>query len=204
MPREVAGVIPARPVSRLPLLAEDLSDPAALFGRAAALHVDLGCAGGHFLVAMATSCPGANFLGVEKKAYRADQSRRRAAREGAPNVRVVQGDAREAMAALPAGSVAVCHVSFPDPWPKRRHAVRRLMDAEFVAVLHRSVAAGGELRFATDHADYFAAAWRAVEAQGGWGVEAWEPPADYPRTDFEERFRARGCPVHRFRARRLP
>jgi tRNA (guanine-N7-)-methyltransferase len=76
---------------------------------------------------------------------------------GVQNVRLHQGDARDVLARLPDASLELVYVLFPDPWPKKRHWKRRLIQADFVAELARVLKLGGEVRFATDWAHY--AAW---------------------------------------------
>lgn len=172
-------------------------DPAELFGRVAPLAVDLGCGNGVFLSALARREPGWNVLGIEKKAYRVLQAHRRAG--DLPNARVVQGEAMEMMRGLPGESVAAAYLLFSDPWPKRRHAVRRLAQRELADLLGACLAAGGSLFFASDSPAYFEWA-RDVFDSYGWRVDAWVIPDGWPATEFERRFISEGLAIHRFRA----
>ncbi len=168
-----------------------------LFARKAPLALDLGCGNGVFLAAFAAREPDLNVLGVEKKSYRVRQARRRA--EGLPNARVAEGDAEEVLRGLPPGSIARAYLLFSDPWPKRRHAVRRLVQAEFAALLRARLDPAGAFFFASDSADYTSRAREAFRA-AGWAVENWVVAEDWPRTEFERRFLAEGLEVSRFRA----
>ena len=174
-------------------------DPGEMFGRAAPLALDLGCGNGVFLSALARRQPCWNVLGIEKKEYRVRQACRRAA--DLPNARVVQGEATEVMRGLPSGSVGAAYLLFSDPWPKRRHAVRRLVQRELADLLGACVAAGGSLFFASDSRAYFEWAHGVFDG-GGWRADAWETPDDWPATEFEQRFVSDGLAIHRFRAER--
>ena len=129
-------------------------DPRRLFDRApteAPVEVEIGSGKGSFLVAESELRPDTLFVGVERARrywlYAADRLRRRER----SNARIVRGDAREALEAMPAGSVTGLHLYFPDPWPKRRHAHRRLLiQPDFLAACERVLAAGAPLRVVTD------------------------------------------------------
>ncbi len=175
-----------------------VADPASGFPRQAPLVLDLGCGNGLLLSALAAREPGHNFLGIEKKEYRVRQSRRRAS--AWPNVQIAYGEVVETLRAVPDASVARAYLLFSDPWPKRRHATRRLVGAELFRVLERVLHAGGVFFFASDSPDYSAAAGSMTAARPGWSVREWLVPADWPQTEFEQRFTAQGLPVSRFQA----
>jgi tRNA (guanine-N7-)-methyltransferase len=112
---------------------------------------------------------------------------------GLTNVRLLQGDARHLLTALPDASVDRVFILFPDPWPKTRHHKRRLIQAQWVAELARVLKPGGALRFATDWADYADWALRRFLASPNfsWTAERaddWRtPPADHVTTRYEEK-----------------
>jgi len=169
--------------------------PGDLFARQAPLVLDLGCGNGVFLAALAAREPESNCLGVEKKDYRVRQARRRAA--DFPNARVMRGEVGEVLGQFAARSLSSVYLLFSDPWPKRRHAVRRLVQNEFVGLLSPRMAPGGKFYFASDAAPYFA--WsRCIFAAAGWEISAWPVSPDWPLTEFERRFVAAGGRVHRF------
>lgn len=175
-----------------------MTGPGELFGRVAPLVLDLGCGNGVFLAALAAREAEADFLGIEKKAYRVSQAARRV-RE-LPNARVLHGEVMELLRSFPAGCAARVYLLFSDPWPKRRHAVRRLVQPDFAAMLGRVVEPGGAFFFASDAEGYCVSARRTFASLGGWTTGGWEIPADWPRTEFEERFMQAGLPVWRFKA----
>jgi tRNA (guanine-N7-)-methyltransferase len=92
---------------------------------------------------------------------------------------------------------------FPDPWPKRRHQVRRLINPEFLDAARYALVAQGELRLTTDDADYFAHMKKVTAAHEGFAAVPWPDDPDYPQTDFEKRFRALGLPIHRLLLRKV-
>jgi len=118
--------------------------------------------------------------------------------KGLPNIRVHDGDAREALGWLPDRSVGRVFILFPDPWPKKRQLKRRLISAETVSEFARVLTPGGELRVASDSGDYAAHTllllrqsgaftWSAERAPD-WGVR----PADWPETRYERKALAEG------------
>jgi len=127
-----------------------------LFGNEGAVEVEIGPGKGTFLLNQARRHPERNFLGIEWAnqfyKYAADRMRR----WGMKNVRILRTDAREFLARyIPDESVEAFHVYFPDPWSKKRHHKRRFFMPANVKEVHRGLKAGGELRIATDHEEYF-------------------------------------------------
>lgn len=169
------------------------------FPRAQPLVLDLGCGNGAFLAGLAEREPGWNILGIEKKAYRARQARRRSA--NLSNARVTHGEVVEILSELPAGSVSRVYLLFSDPWPKRRHAVRRLVQEDFLRLLPSRLGPGGIFFFASDSADYALGVCQQL-AQAGWRVGDWVVSEDWPRTEFEQRFVSTGLNIWRFQATR--
>jgi len=175
-------------------------DLAALFpGRQGApLEVDLGCGDGSFLLAIAARAPEHNFLGVERLLGRVRRTSRGAATLGLTNVRVIRLESHYVVRyLLPGGSASVLHVMFPDPWPKRRHHHRRLIQPAFLDAAAQALRPGGELRLTTDDLPYFKHMRAVFNAHPAFVEQPWEPGPEYPQTDFERQFRAQGLPIHR-------
>src|SRR5437667_9642984 len=106
---------------------------AEIFPRSAPIEIDLGCGDGAFLTAMAQSHPEHNFLGIERLLGRVSKVCRKVAREDLKNARVLRIDAAYAVEHLiPPESVTAFHLLFPDPWPKRRHHLRRAFTNTFL------------------------------------------------------------------------
>lgn len=180
-------------------------DLAPIFGARvnAPLEIDLGCGDGAFLTAMASLAPERNFIGVERLLGRVRRTCRRNARAGNCNVRVLRIESFYFLKyMLPPGTASVIHVMFPDPWPKRKHQSRRLVQTEFLDAAHAALRPGGELRLTTDDHPYFQHMEEVFTPHPGFVREPWEPDASYPQTDFEARFRAQGLPIYRALLRR--
>ncbi len=143
---------------------------------------------------MAAAEPAVNVLGIEKQAARVASARRRIVRLGIGNAAIVQAEGSGALAALPARCVSQIHVLFPDPWPKRRHAARRMVGPAFLSECARVLAPGGLLRIVTDDPAYashiagFGAACAGLEPYSG------DRPV-FPPSSFQQTFASIGKPV---------
>jgi tRNA (guanine-N7-)-methyltransferase len=174
-----------------------------IFGRRAPLEVDLGCGDGTFLAAIASENPSANFLGIERLRGRVRSARRKIELRGLANARVLQGEIGSAVEQLlPANSVTGFHILFPDPWPKRRHAPRRLVTESFLESLHCALVANGTVRIATDEGEYFRQISRAVSRSSGFAVVS-EIVSTSAVSKFERRFKQDGVEIHRLGFRKI-
>jgi tRNA (guanine-N7-)-methyltransferase len=172
----------------------------AVFGNEHPVELDLGAGDGGFALAYAAAHPEINLLAVERLLGRVRKIEKRAARAGLANLRVLRLEFGYTVRhLLPPGSVSVAHILFPDPWPKRRHWPRRLIQPEFVRDLAATLRPGGEFRFTTDHEHYFGTAQQAVEqAKVLARAPDWDWSVD-PKTDFQKTFEAEGRPIWRAR-----
>lgn len=178
-------------------------DPVLLFGRRAPLEVEVGSGKGLFLLRAAQARTGHDFLGTEIARRYARFAAARLARAEVANARVIWGDARPLLEdLLPDGAAVAVHIYFPDPWWKRRHGKRRVVNEAFLRAVDRVLAAAGTLHFWTDVEAYFATAVERIAVHTTLaGPRPVEPePAlhdlDY-RTHFERRMRLAGKPVYR-------
>jgi tRNA (guanine-N7-)-methyltransferase len=163
-------------------------DLAAIYGRSAPLEVDLGCGDGSFLVEIATANPARDFLGIERLHGRVRRAQRKIILRELTNARVLRVETSYAIGQmLPAESVALFHLMFPDPWPKRRHWCRRIVTADFLASVHRALVPHGLLRVATDQTDYFREIER-LASQSTQFVISSDPEPRRPPSTFEKRF----------------
>jgi tRNA (guanine-N7-)-methyltransferase len=175
----------------------------AIFGRDASVEVDLGCGDGSFLAGLAAGDPAKDFLGIERLAGRVRSACRRIERHGLTNVRVARFEISYVVEhLLPPSSISVFYLLFPDPWPKRRHASRRLVTEEFLASLHRALCANGIVRIATDQPEYFRQITRLVAQSELFGVDL-DPEFAGPVTKFERGFVERGVAIQRLELRKV-
>lgn len=163
-------------------------DLVAIYGRSAPLEVDLGCGDGSFLVEIATANPARDFLGIERLLGRVRTAHRKIVQHQLTNARVLRVEtAYFVQQMLPADSVALFHLMFPDPWPKRRHWRRRVVTADFLASIHRALVPHGLLRIATDQVAYFQEIERLAGQATQFVISSDPEPPRAPST-FEKRF----------------
>ncbi len=198
-PRNLGRIPP--PKIFLPGEGEDAGpvDFAAVFGRTAPVEMEIGVGKGRFLLGAAAARPDRDFFGLEIEPEYAAITRLRAERAGLANVRCERLDGKAfVLRRLAPASLAALHVYFPDPWPKKRHHKRRLVDAEWAAAAARALVPGGLLRIASDHAEYFSVMDAVLSAEpllarvpddetGPWTTG----------TNYEVKFARTGRPVRR-------
>ena len=191
----VLELVPELQVARL--------DVAELFGRRAPLHVDLGCGDGSFLCEMAQQFPQTNFLGIERLTKRVERVRRKS--EKIENVRVLCADSLSAVRyLLPESSVETFYLLFPDPWPKRRHHLRRIFTSDFLDAIAVALEDHGVFRVATDQFEYFQHIERISRAHLQFQVVPRSADgAVLPTTKFERKFREQRLPIHRLILRKI-
>ena len=164
-----------------------------LFGRDARRVLDIGFGDGEALVTNALNNPAVDYLGIEVHEPGIGHLLLLLEQTAVRNVRVIARDAADVVPQLlPAASFDAVDLFFPDPWPKKRHHKRRLVQPAFVAELARVLKAGGVFHVATDWADYARHTREVLAADARFGaVEraelAAEPLAVRPPTKFERR-----------------
>lgn len=187
-------------VELVPELHVTCLDIGRLFGRDAPLQVDLGCGDGSFLCELAEQFPEKNFLGIERLTKRVEKVRRKA--ERIDNVRVLGTDTLFAVRyLLPTNSVETFYLSFPDPWPKRRHHQRRIFTGDFLDAVAAALEQNGVLRVATDQLDYFHQIQRVSRAHPEFEVVDVDGVV-LPLTKFERKFREQDLPIYRLTLRK--
>jgi tRNA (guanine-N7-)-methyltransferase len=185
-------------------------DPQAWFGRRAPLVLEIGSGTGESTAVQAGAAPDTDHLAVEVFEPGLAQLLMRIDEAGLENLRLLRGDAVDLLRErVPPDSLAGIRIFFPDPWPKRRHHKRRLVQPGFIALAASRLAPGGVLHLATDWAHY-AVQMRAVcagepllenisDADDGWTPH----PGSRPETKFERRARMEGRDVRDLTFRRI-
>lgn len=165
----------------------------AAFGRQAPRIVEIGFGNGDALRFSVAQDPARDHIGIEVHAPGVGRVLNALAADGARNVRVYHHDAVEVLShEIADGALDEIRIYFPDPWHKKRHNKRRLVQPEFAALLVRKLAPGGRLHLATDWADYAEQMWDVLDATPGLrnraGPRGHVPrPAWRPQTHFETR-----------------
>jgi tRNA (guanine-N7-)-methyltransferase len=182
-------------------LLTDRLDLDKIFGRNAPLQVDLSCGDGSFICALAERMPEKNFLGIERLLGGIRSAARKVAAVG--NVRLLRMESSYAVRyLLPAGSVEIFYLLFPDPWPKRRHWRRRIVTGDFLRAISQGLAENGRLLIATDHFDYFEKIKEIARANPDFAIG--DPAStDLPLTKFEQQFRAQGAVIYWLELRKV-
>jgi len=166
-----------------------------IFTRKNPLVLEIGSGMGETTAAIAKAHPEADFIAVEVHGPGVGSLLNRIAALGLTNLRVIRHDAAEVLERMiPDGALAAIHLFFPDPWPKKRHHKRRLVQPAAVSLMARKLKPGGILHAATDWPDY------AGHIEGVFSASALFEPVkcafvERPTTKFETRGRRLGNPV---------
>ncbi|XSG81569.1 MAG: tRNA (guanosine(46)-N7)-methyltransferase TrmB [Methyloligella sp. ZOD6] len=198
--------------TRLPELRLDLSRPApplpTLFpNRPDEVWLEIGFGAGEHLIWQAEHNPDIGLIGCEPFINGMAALLGQAERKGLSNIRLHDGDAREVLAWLPDASIGRLFVLFPDPWPKKRHAKRRLIRPSTMTEIARVLKPGGEFRLGSDSAEYLSRTLLAARRCEGLGWTAERPadwrerPHDWPETRYEQKAKREGrvCGYLRFK-----
>jgi tRNA (guanine-N7-)-methyltransferase len=174
-----------------------------LFGRTAPLVVEIGFGNGLFLIQQAEHNPDANLVGIELSWRRVQHLAKRLDEAALALVRLIHGEAQVALEHLfSPNSIGEMFINFPDPWPKKRHQSRRLVQTRLVELLHDRLAPGGQVTMATDHPEY--ATWIAaiLEAQTAlqprFSSTAVHELTGRTPTKYEQRARGANLPIYYF------
>jgi len=184
-------------------------DLESAFGRSAPVVLEIGFGNGETLVEQARMSPERNFLGVEVHEPGVGHCLLKAEEAGITNLRVIMHDAIEVLThQLREGSLARVNLYFPDPWPKKRHHKRRIVQPAFLDLVADRLVPGGALHIATDWANYAEHIDEVVGASDRFSLaEArdhdGDQPLDRPQTKFERRGLRHGHRIRDWRWVRL-
>ncbi|HIV23218.1 MAG TPA: tRNA (guanosine(46)-N7)-methyltransferase TrmB [Candidatus Merdiplasma excrementigallinarum] len=181
-----------------------------VFGNSLPIYIEVGMGKGQFITRMASMHPDRNFIGIEK--YSSVLIRALEKREQMTdlhNLYFLRMEAEDLPQVFAPGEAAGIYLNFSDPWPKDRHAKRRLPSKEFLARYDQILAPEGRIEFKTDNRDLFKFSLEQAE-EAGWTVEqlTWDLHHDPAMmegnvmTEYEERFSAKGNPIHKVILRR--
>jgi tRNA (guanine-N7-)-methyltransferase len=186
----------------LPSIVERL-ELARLFPNYQPLEVELGSGDGSFLVEYARRHPERNLIGVERLLGRMRKLDRKGRRAGLTNLRGVRIESAYFLEyLLPRHSASALHVYFPDPWPKRKHQRRRLVNERFPGLAFQALHPGGMVYLRTDNEEYFSQMMAQFAASRDFQPVDTAPELSGILTDFERDFVTRGVQTLRAAFRR--
>jgi tRNA (guanine-N7-)-methyltransferase len=172
-----------------------------VFGRVAPLELEIGCGTGHFVLELARRNPGTDYLAIDIFNRGCHKTCRKIDAEKLRNVRVLRAEARHLLLNhMPAEQLDAIYINCPDPWPKKRHRRRRLVNREFLRIALYTLRSAGRLYFSSDFADYAADVAAALEGETGF-CNVQDTPVTtelpgYPKSKYMRRFLDQGQPIH--------
>ena len=191
------------------LLRDDLPrfafDPATLPSGFRETWLEIGFGGGEHLLWQARQNPEVALIGCEPFEDGVMKVLAAITAEDVQNTRIHMGDAREILRSMPANSIDRAFILFPDPWPKRKHRKRRLVNSSLLAVLADILRPGAELRIGTDIGDYARSMFEAFRTEPRFRWQATSPedwrvrPPDWPETRYEAKAVREGRKRYYFR-----
>lgn len=180
-----------------------------LFGQPCTLHFEIGFGAGEHLAYRADMLPDHGFIGCEPFLNGVVGALGHVRDGHLANVRLHMGNALEVLARIPDGTLSFVYLLHPDPWPKARHAKRRMMNPGPLDMIAAKLKPGGEFRFGTDHPVYLRWALMVMNGRTDFEWLAASPedflkrPGGWPETRYEAKARRKGHEVWYFRYRRI-
>ncbi len=176
-----------------------------VFGNDNPIHVEIGMGKGKFIVEMAKLYPDINYIGIEKFSSVLVRGIQKLQQEPLPNLYFIRMEAEEITEVFAAGEIAKIYLNFSDPWPKDRHAKRRLPSREFLRRYDEILDKRGNLEFKTDNHDLFQFALGELEP-AGWHTDKVTEDLHHDEsmmqgnvmTEYEERFSSMGNPIYKY------
>lgn len=177
-----------------------------IFGNTNPVHIEVGSGKGKFISGMALQNPNINYIGIEMYSSVIVSALEKAIEVGAPaNLRLLNIDGAELDKYFDKNDVERIYLNFSDPWPKNRHEKRRLTHKGFLHLYESILVDGGEIHFKTDNRGLFEYSLVSLSQYGmvlkdvSLDLHANEPQ-DNIRTEYEEKFSAKGQPIYRLEA----
>jgi tRNA (guanine-N7-)-methyltransferase len=178
------------------------------FQNANPIHIEIGMGKGQFITAMALQHPEVNYIGIEMYSsvlYRAVKKLERTMPAKIENLMLLCMDAHILASVFAKGEVSRIYLNFSDPWPKGRHAHRRITSRDFLAIYNEVLVADGEIEFKTDNEELFKFSLDEQEL-AGWHLNQvsydlhndMEMRQGNVMTEYEEKFSAMGNPIFKY------
>lgn len=176
-----------------------------LFDNSNPIHIEIGMGKGRFIIDMARQHPEINYIGIEKYSSVLVRGIQKMEKQELPNLYFIRMDAEEITEVFGSGEVEKIYLNFSDPWPKDRHAKRRLPSREFLGRYNEILSKEGNLEFKTDNQELFTFALGELEP-AGWRLDKVTYDLHHDEammegnvmTEYEERFSAKGNPIYKY------
>ncbi|EUJ17864.1 tRNA (guanine-N(7)-)-methyltransferase [Listeria grandensis FSL F6-0971] len=176
-----------------------------LFGNENPIHIEIGTGKGQFVTGMAKANPDINYIGIEVVESVLITALDKALVAGIPNLRLLSVDGADLLEYFESSEVARVYLNFSDPWPKKRHAKRRLTNSRFLDIYKALLPVDGEIHFKTDNRSLFE---YSLVAFSEYGILLTYLSLDLHHSDYEgnimteyeEKFSAQGFPIYRLEA----
>lgn len=169
------------------------------------IHIEIGMGKGRFIMDLARQNPNINYVGIEKFSSVLIRGVQKQEADSLPNLYFIRMDAEEIVTVFAAGEVERIYLNFSDPWPKDRHAKRRLPSREFLRRYGEILIPDGIVEFKTDNHDLFQFALEELEPAGWKIVQMTEDLHNDAQmmqgnvmTEYEERFSSKGNPIYKY------
>lgn len=169
------------------------------------LHVEIGMGKGQFIHTLAAEHPDLNYLGIEMYSSVLYRALERRVQTELDNLYFLRFDARNLTEIFASGDIDRIYLNFSDPWPKDRHAKRRLTSPDFLSIYDKVLLPSGYIQFKTDNRSLFDFSVESVKASGIWHIDELTYDLHHSEylkenimTEYESRFVAEGKPICRF------
>ena len=180
-----------------------------IFGNDHPVHIEIGMGKGQFIIEMAERHPEINYIGIERYSTVMVKALRKREQTSLTNLYFMRIDARLLADVFAPGEVEKIYLNFSDPWPKDRHAGRRLTSPQFMAVYHQFLTAEGSVEFKTDNRELFDYSLESIP-EAGWKILASTFDLHHDAvmcegnvmTEYETKFSAAGKPICKLIANR--
>ena len=188
---------------------EDRVTSRALFGDNRPLHFEIGFGAGEHMAYRADLLPDHGFIGAEPFVNGVVGALQHIKNGQLANIRLHMGNALDVLERIPDGALTMAYLLHPDPWPKQRHAKRRMMSHGPLDLISAKLKRGGEFRFGTDHDIYLRHALMVMRQRSDFlwlcnGAKDFQNrPGGWPETRYEAKARTKGHEVWYFRYRKL-
>lgn len=176
-----------------------------VFGNEYPIRIEIGMGKGRFIMDLARSNPHVNYIGIEKYSSVLIRGIQKLEADPLPNLYFIRMEAEEITSVFAEGEVERIYLNFSDPWPKDRHAKRRLPSREFLRRYDEILISDGVIEFKTDNHDLFQFALEELEPAGWKIVQMTEDLHHDARmmegnvmTEYEERFSSKGNPIYKY------